>query len=120
MMKKSIALMAIMLLLCCTVPAFADSPKDILTSYDAKLQGTWTLLQGSTRLRGLPRSFTYGEDEGYFLFVTADCRVCLAWLDPENGRMLADQFAEVAFTYDGQYLLLMNNGSASVYVRQAD
>lgn len=123
-MKRYFAVfLSCILLSCCMTPALAESPvpmnADILTIYEELLTGTWSRVENMTmNLSRLPTSFTFGEDDNYRLFISPTNCIYFAW-NNQNGNLVGDQFAQIAFSSDGQYLMLIQDDIMVIFERQS-
>lgn len=115
------AFLSCILLIGCMTPALAESPLMngyILTNYEELLTGTWNRVENSTmNLSRLPDSFTFGEDDNYRLFISPTNCIYFAWSN-QNGNLVGDQFAQIAFSSDGQYIMLIQDDIMVIFERQ--
>ena len=106
-MKKIIAAVLVMvLMLCCVSTAVGEGIGNahILEACKEMIAGKW---EAVTYGAPIGRYFEYTEGEN-FLFITPSNDVYLVWLN-EKGIYVPPNSAQIAFSTDGSYLMLLVN-----------
>ena len=96
------------LMLCFTTAAFGEGLGNahILEACKEMIAGKWEALLGGP----LGSSFVYTEGK-HFLFITPGNDVYLVWLN-EKGKYNSKNCAQIAFSTDGAYLMILGNNSS--------
>ena len=120
-MKKVISILLLTaMLLGVFSTAFAAGPSNanILTEYQQLMKGSWQLagyINSSEYWKGLSTEFSFSQGK-HMLFITSTDEVYFAW--NLTGSHNTAYCAEVAFSADGKYLMLIKEDNAAVYVRK--
>lgn len=122
-MRKACILWIVSILLIGSVfSAFALQPAnaELLDEYEWLLKGTWTVVyRADDTWSGLGREIVFSEESGYMLFITSTNEVYIAWgVDASNQAHRISYTAEIAFSADGNYLMLIRNDDSVILKRK--